>query len=253
MITVIISSIIMFTLSLSARRKIIRLKRKYLRESIFHIIEENGSINIDVLTKKFNVSSGDIVNLIEKDLGKTLYFTKNGKTIVSKQYIKRIVLGELENLRGVRLSKLGRKILEMGPEAWKGDWLSLMKSCVFIIVGAWEGSELFDRLVAYEIAKELENRGIDSLVMTDKYWWEARDKHGYEKSPIISIGGPIVNSLSNHIAEKLKIDKYSTGIGVLEIEGQLVGYLWGVDAMGTLEAGKRFIESKLDEFVKNLK
>ena len=120
MITVIISSIIMFTLSLSARRKIIRLKRKYLRESIFHIIEENGSINIDVLTKKFNVSSGDIVNLIEKDLGKTLYFTKNGKTIVSKQYTKRIVLGELENLRGFVYLNWAERYLRWGQRHGKG-------------------------------------------------------------------------------------------------------------------------------------
>ena len=40
---------------------------------------------------------------------------------------------------------------------------------------------------------------------------------------------------------------------IKEIEGQLVGYVWGTDARSTLNAGKIFVESHLDEFVKRLR
>jgi len=173
-----------------------------------------------------------------------------------KEAYKDLLNGDI--LEGVKLhlSGLGRKIINTEPEIWK-DWLwiPLIKGnvSVFIIVGAWEGCELFDRLVAYKISNELEKRGINSLVMTDKYWWEAKNKFGYDKSSVISVGGPISNSLSNGIAERFGMEKYATAIGIKEIEGQLVGYVWGTDARSTLNAGKIFIESHLDVFVKRLR
>jgi hypothetical protein len=152
------------------------------------------------------------------------------------------------------LSELQESILKMETSVWKDEKLlpSLLRSGVFIIVGAWEGCEMFDRLIAYKIVNELEKRGINSLVMTDRYWWEAKNKYGYESSPIISVGGPISNSLSNGIAERFEMEIYTTAIGIREIEGQVVCYVWGTDARSTLNAGKIFIDSHLDEFVKRL-
>ena len=154
----------------------------------------------------------------------------------------------------LHLSQLQKSILGVESKVWADESIlpAILRKGVFIIVGAWEGCELFDRLVAYKISNELEKRGINSLVMTDKYWWEAKNKFGYDKSSVISVGGPISNSLSNGIAERFGMEKYATAIGIKEIEGQLVGYVWGTDARSTLNAGKIFVESHLDEFVRRL-
>ena len=162
--------------------------------------------------------------------------------------------GSINELRNfftttIRLSELGVKILEGEPEVWKGDWPSLIRGCVFIVVGAWEGSELFDRLAAYKIAEEIEKRKISSLVMTDRYWWEAVDKYGYGNSPIITVGGPISNSLSDKVAKKLGLSEDSTAIGFREIDGQLIGYAWGWLVKDMLNAVKTFISSYLDRFI----
>ena len=164
-------------------------------------------------------------------------------------------INELRNFftTTIRLSELGMKILEGEPEVWKGDWPSLTRGCVFIIVGAWEGSELFDRLAAYKIAEEIEKRKISSLVMTDKYWWEVVDKYGYGNSPIITVGGPNINTLSDKVAKKLGLNKDQTAVGFREIDEQLIGYAWGGRlAKDTLYAVKTFISSYLDRFIEEV-
>ena len=154
----------------------------------------------------------------------------------------------------LHLSQLQKSILGVEAKVWVDESIlpAILRKGVFIIVGAWEGCELFDRLVAYKISNELEKRGINSLVMTD-WWWETKAKFVYDKSSVISVGAPISNSLSNGIAERFGMEKYATAIGIKEIEGQLVGYVWGTDARSTLNAGKIFVESPLDEFVKRLR
>jgi len=156
-----------------------------------------------------------------------------------------------------KLSKLQKVILKMEPEIWSGetpgDFLLpkiLRKSVIFIIVGAWEGAELFDRPAAYKIVDELEKRGLQAIVLTDRYWWEAVEKFGYD-NPIIAVGGPMSSSLSDMIARKLGLG--GTALGVKEIDGRVTGYVWGVDARRTLEAVETFIKLYLDEFVRATK
>lgn len=177
------------------------------------------------------------------------------------QRIKKIPETEIKDVKDfytieLHLSELQKLILGVEATVWADESIlpALLRNGVFIIVGAWEGCEMFDRLIAYKIANELEKRDVNSMVMTDRYWWEAKNKFGYEKSSVISVGGPISNRFSNdEIAEKFGMEKYATTIGIREIEGQLVGYVWGTDARSTLNAGKIFIESHLDEFVKRLR
>lgn len=175
----------------------------------------------------------------------------------SKFAKEQAIINEIEDFYKVtlHLSALRKLILIMEEEIWKNERIlpSLLRGGVFIVVGTWEGSELFDRLVAYKIADALEKRNVDSLVMTDKYWWESRDKYGYEKSPIISVGGPVSNSLSGKIAEMFKLERYKINVGIGEVNGQLLCYIWGPDAKGTLKAGRIFIERHLDNFIDKLR
>ena len=124
-----------------------------------------------------------------------------------------------------KFSKLQKLILDTEPAIWDDGLFSriLKKSVVFVIVGVWEGAELFDREGAYRIRDELENRGIQVVVMTDIYWWEAVEKFGYT-NPVITIGGPISNSLSKEVAKKLNLS--DTAVGIAEIDGRIVGYAW---------------------------
>ena len=175
---------------------------------------------------------------------------KSNKKIAERK-LKEISMPEITDFYTIELhlSELQKSILGVEAKVWADEKIlpSLLRKGVFIVVGAWEGCEMFDRLVAYKIANELEKGGIDSLVMTDRYWWEAKNKYGYEKSLVISVGGPISNSLSNEIAEQFGMEKYANASGIKKVEGQSVGYVWGTDARSTLNAGKIFIESILYE------
>ena len=151
--------------------------------------------------------------------------------------------------------KVGKTILETEDSFWQDEknLPSLLKKGVFLIVGVWEGCEIFDRLVAYKISSELDKKGIGSLVLTDRYWKEVKDKFGYDESAVITIGGPVSNSMSNEVAEKCSIGKNGTFIGITTINEQLICCLWGRDARSTLIAGKLFIESHLDSFLQELR
>jgi len=153
----------------------------------------------------------------------------------------------------IYLSKLGKNILKAEPEIWENEkyWSSLIRDSVFIIVGAWEGSELFDRLGAYKIAEKLEEQGISGLVMTDIWWEKVADMHEYGNSPVITVGGPRANSFSDKVAKKLGLG--DEAIGFRKLERQLVGYAWGRTARDTLVAVKTFIETHLMQFIEETK
>lgn len=150
------------------------------------------------------------------------------------------------------LSRLALEIIEGEPDIWSGDgWLQAIRRGVrvFIVVGTWEGSELFDRLVAYAILNELGGRGVEGLVLTDTYWRNAASRYGGKA--IISVGGPPANSISHEIARELGIGDGPVA-GFRRLWGRLVGYAWGPDARGTIRAGREFVECYLDEFVGQL-
>ena len=231
-----------------------------------HLKDKKEFINeIDNFLKRISFGSRDKPDTIryksdtlaEGDVKELKHLCK----MFTEMMIARIPETEIKDVKDfytveIHLSELQKLILGVEAKVWADESIlpALLRNGVFIIVGAWEGCEMFDRLIAYKIANELEKRDVNSMVMTDRYWWEAKNKFGYEKSSVISVGGPISNRFSNdEIAEKFGMEKYATTIGIREIEGQLVGYVWGTDARSTLNAGKIFIESHLDEFVKRLR
>jgi len=242
--------------------KELEILREYLKD------KQEFTNEIDNFLKRISFGfRGENESLSKEDVEELEHFCKkltekmNARflDVPDVQRIKRIPETEIKDVKDfytveLHLSQLQKSILGVEAMVWADEKIlpSLLRKGVFIIVGAWVGSEMFDRLVAYKISNELEKRGINSLVMTD-WWWETKAKFVYDKSSVISVGGPISNSLSNGIAERFGMEKYATAIGIKEIEGQLVGYVWGTDARSTLNAGKIFIESHLDEFVKRLR
>lgn len=60
------------------------------------------------------------------------------------------------------------------------------------------------------------------------------------------------NSLSDKVARRLGLNEDSMVIGFDEIDGQLVGYIWGKLARNTLRAAKIFISPYLGLFINEI-
>lgn len=148
-----------------------------------------------------------------------------------------------------RLSEIQKNILRQEPGIWEDStaFHNLLQKGVFIVVGTWGGCELFDRIIAYKMAQELDERGTNAMVITDCYWLSVKDQHGYAEMPVIAVGGPGVNALSAEIAKEIR--QHSNAIGMIERKGRLTGFVWGGSAGKTLNAGKMFIDSYLDDFL----
>mgnify|MGYP000354155319 CR=1 FL=1 len=149
----------------------------------------------------------------------------------------------------LRLSEIQKSILRQEPGIWEDNsaFHNLLKDTVFIVVGTWGGCELFDRTIAYRMAQELDDRGTKAMVITDCYWLSVKDQPGYADTPVIAVGGPGVNALSAGIAQEIR--QHSNAIGMIEHERRLTGFVWGGSAGKTLNAGKMFIDSYLDDFL----
>ncbi|MEM2242006.1 MAG: hypothetical protein QXO15_12125 [Nitrososphaerota archaeon] len=99
----VISSLIILGSSILAyrktteRQKIIHGKR--LSKDICDFIKDQGFVDIKVLAKRFNIKTNEIIELISENLGKEFYFTKDRKTIISKQYIRKIIIEEIKRIR----------------------------------------------------------------------------------------------------------------------------------------------------------
>jgi len=70
------------------------------------------------------------------------------------------------------LGKLACDLLSLGREIWPNDrwYYEVLKPQldVVIVVGAWEGAELFDRPATYAIMEELEKQGLHCIVMVGR-------------------------------------------------------------------------------------
>jgi len=155
----------------------------------------------------------------------------------------------------IYLSKLGRKILLNERVFWSHkQWINVVKEFtdVFIIVSAWEGAEIFDRLSAYKILENIHIKGLCGLVLTDIRWRHVSERYGYSSKPFIAVGGPRVNSVARNIAKKLGIKETSSAVGFTKINGIPVGYVWGRDARKTLLLTDTFISKYLNKFIEEI-
>lgn len=78
-------------------------------------------------------------------------------------------------------------------------------------------------------------------------------RHIYSNAPLITIGGPISNSVSSEISNRYGIRERDLVVGIQpNWEGRTVAYIWGKDAKSTLNAAVVFIKSYLSDFAKYL-
>jgi len=139
------------------------------------------------------------------------------------------------------------------------DWGRLpdyvAEKAVVIVVGTWEGAELFDRPLAYIVAEGLISKGFFAVVMSDVFILNVGkriDRFISNRTPIITIGSSVANALTALIARETGIDPNSY-VGIIEWRNTLVGLAYGSDPIKTREAVYRFLHQYLDEFVKNIK
>jgi len=121
----------------------------------------------------------------------------------------------------------------------------------FIIVGTWEGVEIYDRLFAYKIAEEINklNPKRYPFVVSDKLY-ESSKQH-YTHVPIITVGGPVSNSFSHNLSQRFGLSG-DVVAGIKEVDGLPVGYAWGSNARTTFYAVKAFLDASAKEFVGRL-
>lgn len=128
------------------------------------------------------------------------------------------------------------------------------KETVFIITGCRLMPELLDKPVAGLLRDEIERRGHGrqyrrGIILVDAVWRQETILHSY---PVISIGGPLVNAVTEEITlrgKRLILNGYDCGSWV---DGLPQVALWGEKAIDTLAAVECFIQHPdgLDRFLK---
>ena len=142
----------------------------------------------------------------------------------------------------------------------------MSERALLIIVPTWVESELWERRWAYRLVQRLREHGFWGVVVTDKYLLEeSRDSHGRvlldfikrNRTPIISIGGPVSNTFTRMIEEEVLQSREKYGelwlargnIAIVEWEGVPVTVVWGAVLQDTISRLKVFMARHLDDFV----
>jgi hypothetical protein len=131
---------------------------------------------------------------------------------------------------------------------------------ILIVVGAHLHAEVGDRPVAYALRQKLlnwlEERGLGGeegrpvIVCSDLWYLNTPELAGL---PTVSIGGPGVNALSAHWANKvpnaLAVENFY--VVQMDVEGDdSMASCWGVDSNATAAAAEAFAARYLDLFMR---
>lgn len=115
---------------------------------------------------------------------------------------------------------------------------------VFIVTGCWIGAELVDRPTAYVLQQAINAVGAGipfrRAVVIGDIWWRDHPEQVL-KSPVIAVGGPNANTVTELIASKGE-KRESNGCHSVLWKGQnWCLALWGIDALETRQAVTDFI------------
>lgn len=127
------------------------------------------------------------------------------------------------------------------------------KDTVLIIVGKVYTIEIDDRPVALLIQSALINSGRMALIITDDEYMEKRIQ--FANNPVISVGGPIGNTITRELNQTFGIDeesykKYGQKIVRVNPSSPAKAVAWGGYAKDTFLAVIEFIKTDLSHFLK---
>ena len=187
----------------------------------------------------FNIHNGLSVDQVQKLLEVFLTFSGNRQSAPDPTQAP----AQASSRNRHALSETAQRILdEETVGLWEqGDrWRTIITEKVLVIVcGQWECAEIFDRHHAFRISDVVQesSRRYDPLVVNDAWWWQIQSQYPFR--PVITVGGPHVNTLSNSLKDRKELGNFAVGLS--QIEGRRVGYLWGHDVASTFLACDRFL------------
>lgn len=121
----------------------------------------------------------------------------------------------------------------------------LNEKTIFIITGCYVVSELIDRPIAEWLRDEIDRRGNVSIghraiVIGDMWWFQDQN---FSHHPVIAIGGPAANSLTNSIIPQGQVWNYADGVFGLQITHPFLRTaLWGYTSLQTRLSVQYFIQ-----------
>lgn len=140
---------------------------------------------------------------------------------------------------------------------------------IVLVTGAHLRAETGDRPIAYRLRTRMldwlaarglvdstpgEHPGADGahhpVVVCSDLWYLNRPE--LRERPTVSIGGPGVNALSAHLADKLPSAYALDGVLLVQMDLELierVACCWGTDHAATVAAVDAFIQKYLDDFM----
>jgi len=141
-----------------------------------------------------------------------------------------------------------------------------LEKAIFLVTGSNLTAEQKDRPLAYFLKSHIDRYGgADAakcgIVVSDLWYLE---EDGIDDCPVISVGGPGVNSLSQHFWRQLPIGLAVDNVLVIQLDitfEDLRASIWGMDHESTREAIqtfyekgylRRFLEAAWDETLEEL-
>jgi hypothetical protein len=138
---------------------------------------------------------------------------------------------------------------------------------IFIVAGASLRAEVADRPIAYWLQQRMLEwrdercpgadepglpgaRPFDVVVCSD-LWWLSHDELG--KAPTVSVGGPGVNALAAHLADKTPSAFVIDDTLIVQVDPDftdLRASVWGRDRAATEAATRTFADRYLDRFMR---
>ncbi len=122
-----------------------------------------------------------------------------------------------------------------------------LRNAVFIVTGTNLTAEQKDRPLAYFLKQQVDRYGGTDptrcgVVISDLWYMSATELHKY---PVISVGGPGVNSLSHELWNELPVALAIDNVLLLQMDitlHDLRASVWGMDHDMTREAVQTFIQ-----------
>ena len=136
--------------------------------------------------------------------------------------------------------------------AWRN---ALQKHTIILVTGCHEFSEIFDRPTAYALKFAIDQFGqfynqppIHAMVMGDI--WFHRDSSFSQRPFVLSVGGPRINSVSEHIVSSGRFIHRGHKWSIAQKENRYA--IYGDDPADTLSAMKAFAENEMVNYLKRI-